>query len=106
MSNAIKYRNPLVDSYLSLQVEAFPDHLLITSEDNGMGIEQQYQESIFRMFFRASEKSDGSGLGLYIAKQAVEKMGGAIQVTSQIRQGTTFTVRLPHRKERFEAENR
>jgi signal transduction histidine kinase len=50
------------------------------------------------MFFRATEQSDGSGLGLYIVKQAVEKMGGSVGLTSQAGVGTTFTIRLPNRK--------
>ncbi|MDJ1469903.1 sensor histidine kinase [Xanthocytophaga flava] len=47
----------------------------ITLKDNGQGIEDAYKEKIFAMFFRASERTDGSGLGLYIVKQAIERMG-------------------------------
>ncbi len=50
------------------------------------------------MFFRASEKSDGSGLGLYIVKQAVSRMSGKIEVTSQVGIGTIFKVTLPNLK--------
>jgi signal transduction histidine kinase len=49
------------------------------------------------MFFRASLESYGSGLGLYITKQVVEKLGGSIGVTSRPRVGTVFTITLPNR---------
>ncbi|MGC4022023.1 MAG: HAMP domain-containing sensor histidine kinase [Cyclobacteriaceae bacterium] len=51
---------------------------------------------IFNMFYRASEQSDGSGLGLYIVKNAIEKLGGQIQVRSKIGEGTSFIITLPN----------
>jgi len=47
------------------------------------------------MFFRASENSKGSGLGLYIVKDMVERLGGSINLKSERGEGTTFTIKLP-----------
>jgi signal transduction histidine kinase len=48
------------------------------------------------MFYRANEKSDGSGIGLYIVKQAVEKLNGSISVKSKKGEGTRFQVTIPN----------
>ena len=55
------------------------------------------------MFFRATDEFNGSGLGLYIVKETVEKLKGRITVRSKMRVGSTFRVVLPNLKERFEA---
>ena len=98
ISNSIKYRNPTVESYISIEIESNPLNAHITIKDNGIGIPQQYLDKIFQMFFRASEKSDGSGLGLYIVRQAVSRMGGKIDVRSVVGIGTVFTIQLPNLK--------
>ena len=74
------------------------DSSKISVKDNGIGIPKEYHEKIFDMFFRASEKSSGSGLGLYIAKSAVEKLGGKIKVTSENLRGCEFSFWLPDAK--------
>jgi signal transduction histidine kinase len=48
------------------------------------------------MFFRATERSEGAGLGLYIVKEAIEKLGGKIQVQSKVDEGSTFIITLPN----------
>jgi signal transduction histidine kinase len=63
--------------------------------DNGKGIPPQHQGRIFDMFYRASDDTKGSGLGLYIVKETVGKMGGNIEVCSAVGAGSTFTIRLP-----------
>ncbi|HYG04000.1 MAG TPA: HAMP domain-containing sensor histidine kinase, partial [Chryseosolibacter sp.] len=52
---------------------------------------------IFEMFYRATEQSDGSGIGLYIVKNAVDKLGGQITVSSRVGEGTRFNLLLPNR---------
>jgi signal transduction histidine kinase/CHASE3 domain sensor protein len=98
ISNAIKYINPhaLDSPYLKVNIHISTEEAYITLEDNGMGIEKQYLDRIFNMFFRATEKSDGSGLGLYITQQTVHKLNGKIDVRSILGQGTTFTLTLPN----------
>jgi signal transduction histidine kinase len=75
------------------------DHLRaeIVFADNGIGINESNLARIFEMFYRATEQSDGSGIGLYIVKNAVEKLGGQIYVASRIGQGTRFNIILPNR---------
>jgi len=63
--------------------------------DNGLGIPKKYQNKIFDMFYRANEGSKGSGIGLYIVKNAVEKLGGTVNFKSELGKGTVFTLTLP-----------
>ena len=69
----------------------------IIFSDNGIGISESNLSKIFEMFYRATEQSDGSGIGLYIVKNAVEKLGGQIYVASRVGQGTRFNIILPNR---------
>jgi len=96
ISNAYKYYNPGVKSYLLIRVKVNPLNVQIILKDNGIGIEKEYVTKVFEMFYRATEKSQGSGLGMYIVKQAVEKLKGSIQVTSTFGKGTTFKIMLPN----------
>jgi PAS domain S-box-containing protein len=98
ISNAIKYRrftisNPKIRIHISVdQREAFMEF-----SDNGIGIDQKSLTRIFEMFYRASGQSEGSGIGLYIVKNAIDKLGGHMQVESEINKGTTFRITLPNR---------
>ena len=103
ISNAIKYRSLRRDqSYIAVEVVASDEKAIITVEDNGEGIPQAKLSSIFDMFFRATENSQGSGLGLYIVKNVIDKLGGKISVDSKENQGTVFKVELPNQKSQME----
>jgi len=98
ISNAIKYRdfnksNPEINVTIVIDEK----QAVITFKDNGIGIELHNLEKIFNMFYRASEQSDGSGLGLYIVKNATDKLRGEVQVTSKLGEGTSFVITLPNR---------
>jgi signal transduction histidine kinase len=96
ISNAIKYSDPLKQTkVIRLDVSANDSQVTLTLADNGVGIESHILPRIFDMFYRGHAKSDGSGLGLYIVKEAVDKLGGSIQVISEAGVGTTFTVSIP-----------
>ena len=96
ISNAYKYIDQQKDtSYLNIKATFEDDHLEVIFEDNGIGIHKSQIPKIFDMFYRATEKSEGSGLGMYIVKQSVNKLGGEIFVESQPDQGTTFKLVLP-----------
>jgi PAS domain S-box-containing protein len=98
ISNAIKYRKP--DSNESeIVIKINVDHLCadISFADNGIGIEESRLRRIFEMFYRATDQGQGSGIGLYIVKNAVEKLGGQIKVASSQGQGTRFHILLPNR---------
>jgi PAS domain S-box-containing protein len=98
ISNAIKYRQ-LYNQDPEVVVKVHIDNLRadISFADNGIGIEEKSLNKIFEMFYRATEQSDGSGIGLYIVKNAVEKLGGQISVASKTQQGTRFNIILPNR---------
>jgi PAS domain S-box-containing protein len=95
LSNAVRYYDeakacPLV----MIRINITPEEAFIEVEDNGIGIDSQLTDKIFNMFFRASEKSTGSGLGLYIVKETVDKLKGNITVASEPGKGSMFTVQL------------
>lgn len=99
MSNAMKYMNASrTYNFLIIKVDINPQKVFITISDNGIGIEDAHAARIFEMFYRASEMSDGSGLGLYIVKQTIKLLGGEIAFKSQLGQGTTFLIELPNFK--------
>jgi PAS domain S-box-containing protein len=94
ISNAYKYYNGEADSYLKIEIE-LKEALTIRFEDNGIGIKEEYLPKIFNMFYRATDRSQGSGLGMYIVKQAVEKLKGTISLSSQYGAGTKIDITLP-----------
>ena len=98
ISNAIKYRQ-LEGVQSEITIKILVDHLRaeISFADNGIGISPENLAKVFEMFYRATEQSDGSGIGLYIVKNAVEKLSGQISVASQPLQGTRFNIILPNR---------
>gem|GEM_PF-6186839 len=96
ISNSVKYSNrSAISSFLNVFITVQNNVCTIIVADNGIGVRAEYQHKVFEMFFRATEKSDGSGLGLYIVKQTVDKMGGNIQMESFHGLGTSITVTLP-----------
>ncbi|MFW5700780.1 MAG: PAS domain-containing sensor histidine kinase [Cyclobacteriaceae bacterium] len=97
LSNAIKYRSYHRDKpFLKISAKVDKDQALIDIEDNGIGIKKSKQDKIFEMFYRASESSEGSGLGLYIVKNVIEKMKGSISMESEEQIGTRFSIKLPN----------
>jgi signal transduction histidine kinase len=97
LSNAIKYRRAYeVNSMVRVDVVVNPETCRILVEDNGIGVDESMVPRIFEMFFRASDRSEGSGLGLYIVKNAVDRLEGTIQVESKIGEGTRFSITLPN----------
>lgn len=96
ISNSIKYQKRNIENpeiQLTVQVG---ETTTITVSDNGIGIENIYQEKVFEMFFRASESSFGSGLGLYIVKQIANRLQGTISLQSSFGAGTRIQIDLPH----------
>lgn len=99
LSNAIQYHN--IDQphpFIRLTVRSTSEEVCIEVEDNGQGIEQEYHQKIFDMFFRGNMGSSGNGLGLYIVKEMISKLGGSIGFTSKAGKGTHFSITLPSLK--------
>lgn len=97
ISNAFKYQREKSEEKprIEVRVTADDEEAVITVKDNGAGIAEDKLRQIFNMFFRASRKNSGSGIGLYIVKESVERLKGSIDVDSKEGQGTTFVVTLP-----------
>jgi signal transduction histidine kinase len=95
ISNAVKYqRHGAEPSYLKVQAKMHAGQLLMRFEDNGEGIGETHIDKIFDMFYRASNTSVGTGLGLYICREIVNNLGGSISVVSTPGVGAVFTVTL------------
>jgi signal transduction histidine kinase len=96
VSNSIRYCNPAEEQpFVSVAVASVNQGTVITIEDNGIGIDPKHHEKIFDMFSRVSRKSAGSGLGLYIVKEAIEKLQGTLRFESEPGKGTKFIIFLP-----------
>ena len=91
IGNAIKYHNLTKESPF-IEVRFQEDVGSLHVEDNGSGVMPQHQQKIFNMFYRGSDRVTGSGLGLFITREAVAKLGGTISLKSVYGEGSTFTV--------------
>lgn len=98
ISNAVKYQKPGPGTKkVSINAEGDRSEMAIKIEDNGIGISPQNIEKIYAQFFRGN-LDKGTGLGLFIAKEALDKLNGAISVQSDLNNGTIFTVTIPNCK--------
>jgi signal transduction histidine kinase len=96
LHNAIKYADPSKEnSMIWITASREGNACSIEIKDNGIGIATDLQPKIFEMFFRATSLSTGSGLGLYIVKESLEKLGGSIVFESLPGKGSTFRVTVP-----------
>jgi PAS domain S-box-containing protein len=96
IDNALKYKKAGTDSYLLIKASNFHKGIQIIFEDNGIGIEKSIQSKVYDMFFRGTSKAEGTGLGLYMVRNYVQKMGGDVNLKSKEGQGTSFIVYLPN----------
>lgn len=95
IENAIKYARNDVKPFVRIAIYEFEQQIVLMVEDNGQGIPEQHQSKIFDMFHRANDRIQGTGLGLYILKRAVERLQGTIRLTSELGLGSKFIVTLP-----------
>jgi|SRR6185436_13537691 len=97
ISNSIRYYNPETENpYVKISVVTNEKTAEIIVEDNGIGISEEYHQKIFEMFYRVAENSSGSGLGLYIVKETIDKMKGDIEIDSRAGKGTSFHITVPN----------
>lgn len=105
LSNAIKYSNPYQENpKITVSIEINEEYANVIIEDNGLGIPEEHLEKIFDMFHRAHPEKKGSGLGLFIVQETVQKLNGSINVISKEGEGSTFTLTLPKIFERTHTE--
>ncbi|QSE98830.1 hybrid sensor histidine kinase/response regulator [Fulvivirga lutea] len=98
ISNAIRYSNLKQDSpELEVTAEVNEEEAIIKVKDNGIGIKPDVKNNIFSMFYKGSdEKMGGSGLGLFIVKETIERLDGEILLESEVGKGSTFTIKIPN----------
>jgi len=96
MSNSVKYSDHQKDaSWLKVEIKNTESGCILSFTDNGKGIQPEYQSRVFDMFYRATSEKSGSGLGLYIVKEMTERIGGTIELESELGVGTTLRLKLP-----------
>jgi len=95
LTNAYKYTNENGDVRVSfIQLE---DRVMIKIQDTGIGIATNEIDRIFNAYYRSKKAvhTEGDGIGLYIVKDNIEKIGGNVSVTSKLKVGSTFTIEIP-----------
>lgn len=97
LDNAVKYSPS--GSTVSLRIHKFYSYMQLEIADQGIGIPKAEYNRIFKRFYRGShpvvKQSEGSGVGLYLARRIIEEQGGTVTVRSTAEQGSVFDVRLP-----------
>ncbi len=96
--NGVKYHRQQAYPFILVEFIKQKDYVTISVTDNGEGIAEEHQMKIFEMFFRASTNSDGTGLGLYMVKEVLDKVNGTISLKSVLGTGSTFTITLDQSK--------
>lgn len=100
LSNAVKFTD--TGGRVKVELKRVQDDLLLSVEDNGIGIAPEDQQRLFEPFVQLdsdlSRKYEGTGLGLGLVKRLVELHGGSIQLWSEVGKGSRFTVALPYRQ--------
>ncbi len=96
ISNSIRYKSKHRKLLIKVKISKNKDQAIIKVIDNGIGIAKEYQTKIFNMFYRANDQNTGSGLGLFIVKETVDKLKGKIELESEIDKGTSISIILPN----------
>lgn len=95
ISNALKFteRTPVIE----IAAETTEKQITISIKDNGIGMDEAYESKVFRLFHRLNKNKnyEGSGVGLSICKNIVEKYGGKIWYESEVGNGTKFFIAIP-----------
>ena len=100
VSNAIKYSDEQkAQRTILIKTHQVQNYIVIEVADNGVGIDKRHIDKIYNMFFVTANANKGTGLGLYILKQNVEKLNGNVTVKSELSVGTKFTVSIPLTKD-------
>lgn len=95
ISNALKFCRDPESHRVNIKVIVDSETAEISVKDNGIGIPPENYHKVFNLFFRSNNENSGSGLGLYIAKQAAEKIEAEISFDSN-ESGTEFTIKAPN----------
>lgn len=98
IDNSIKYKknDNIIEHIIIITIDVSSFQVKISITDNGIGIQEETIDKVFDMFYRGTSQATGTGLGLYIVKTSVEKMGGKITLSSIIGKGTTVNIVIPN----------
>ncbi len=99
ISNAIVYQNEKNSKKLvQISIRISEKSCRVKIKDNGIGMSNAVQPNIFHLFYRGTEKSRGAGVGLYITKEVITKMGGTITFLSKVGEGSSFSILIPNHR--------
>lgn len=97
VNNAIHFRDDTKEvKEIHISVRTTPSESTIAISDNGIGIGPENHKRIFELFFRGTEKSRGTGIGLYVVQDMLTTMKGTIRVDSLLQKGSIFTINIPN----------
>ena len=95
IGNSVKYKKLRTDdSYVKFSLVNKEEEILLKFEDNGIGMSEKTLSKMFDMFYRGTNQSTGTGLGLYICKEIINKLNGKIEVKSELKVGTVISIIL------------
>jgi signal transduction histidine kinase len=97
LQNALKFSRDATPPHITICAQRIADRMQISVTDNGIGFDMQYHDQLFALFQRLHRPDEyaGTGIGLAIARKAIERMGGRLWAQSQPNQGATFYIELP-----------
>lgn len=97
ISNAVKYQDPLkTNPFVEVEALVTSENVHLCVRDNGIGIAEQHLAHVFEMFYRATNVSSGTGIGLYIVHEVAAKLRGSVELQSELGQGTSVTITFPN----------
>ncbi|CAN5605098.1 hypothetical protein BH10BAC4_BH10BAC4_07690 [soil metagenome] len=94
IGNAFYYRDQNKQSWIHIESSVKDKRWMISVKDNGIGIKQEHLNRIFEMFYKAHHRAQGTGLGLYIVKETLERLKGNVKVESTYEVGSTFLISI------------
>lgn len=94
INNSIKFKSPQKQLKINVTTHSENEYIVITIQDNGIGIEESEFEAVFSKYYRSQDVIEGSGIGLYLVKEIVNKAGGKVLLESQLGEGSKFKIYL------------
>ncbi|UII24193.1 PAS domain-containing sensor histidine kinase [Fulvivirga ligni] len=107
IKNSIAFRDSTKDkSIIEITVAEQNDNVIITVYDNGIGIDDKHIKRVCNLFYKATPVSSGSGLGLFIVKEALDNLDGQLNVVSKLGVGCWITMEIPNQKRKHLTNDR
>ena len=84
---------------VDITADDYPEGIIVKVKDNGCGIDEENLKNLYNPFFTTKEPGEGTGLGMFVIYSEVEKIGGTVEVSSEVGKGTEFRVMIPKERE-------